>query len=344
MRSRYVLAPLAVLILSVAAARPLRAAGTYKLELVGEARGSALVFQQWLRALSQAGVKNVRIRSARATDKVGIEVRGSEDRPLYVVTGVIKSSDELIAPGGRYRRRDAAKLASWLNDLARLGPAQQGEQQPAFGLSPRQFEQLHGDLARLVTFSTQQTPRGQVVEKIGRQLLLPLRIDPEAVRALNADKVGEELAGISCGTALACVLRPMGYCLVPRRQGDGPACVVAKARPGLEIWPVGWESDKPRREALPALFEFHNVAVGGVSAAAALEAVGKRLKVPVLMDHNAMARHGIDPAKAIVSHPRSRTTYSSALRKILFQAGLKFEVRVDEAGNPFLWISTVKPV
>jgi hypothetical protein len=33
-----------------------------------------------------------------------------------------------------------------------------------------------------------------------------------------------------------------------------------------------------------------------------------------------------------------------ALRKLLFQAGLKFEVRLDEAGKPFLWITTVKPV
>ena len=62
------------------------------------------------------------------------------------------------------------------------------------------------------------------------------------------------------------------------------------------------------------------------------------------MDYNAMARHGVDPAKAIVSMPAGRTTYSLALRKLLFKAGLKFEVRVDEAGKPFLWVSTVKPV
>ena len=81
-----------------------------------------------------------------------------------------------------------------------------------------------------------------------------------------------------------------------------------------------------------------------VSAAAALEAIGTALKTPVLMDHVALARHGIEPAKVTVSHPPSRTTYSLALRKLLFQAKLKFEVRCDEAGTPFLWISTIKPV
>ena len=29
---------------------------------------------------------------------------------------------------------------------------------------------------------------------------------------------------------------------------------------------------------------------------------------------------------------------------MLGKIGLKFEVRVDEAGKPFLWVSTIKPV
>ena len=92
------------------------------------------------------------------------------------------------------------------------------------------------------------------------------------------------------------------------------------------------------------MFEFHNVNVQNVTATKALEAIAARLKVPVLMDYNAMARHGVDPAKTPVSLPSARTTYSLAMRKLLFQARLKFEVRVDEAGKPFLWITTVKPV
>jgi hypothetical protein len=64
----------------------------------------------------------------------------------------------------------------------------------------------------------------------------------------------------------------------------------------------------------------------------------------VLFDHNALARHGIEPDKATVAHPQQRTTYSVALRKMLGKVGLKFEVRVDEAGKPFLWVSTIKPV
>jgi hypothetical protein len=45
----------------------------------------------------------------------------------------------------------------------------------------------------------------------------------------------------------------------------------------------------------------------------------------------------------MVSLPRVRTTYSLALRKLLFKAGMKFEVRCDERGKPFLWVTAVKP-
>lgn len=327
-----------------AGASALDAAGRVRLELVGGGRGSALVFQEWLRVLSRAGVKDVRIRAGEVTDQVGIEIQGGPQSPLYVVTGIVRSHDELELPSGRFRRRDAARLARWLDDLAKHGPEDQREPPGPFGLSARQFREVRRDAAQRVGFATRTVPRNEAVARIARRLTLPLQIDPEWAKTLGRDEVGEELAGLSCGTALAYVLRPLGLCLVLRRDGERPAYAVVKARPGMEVWPVGWEPEKPRRELVPAMFEFHNVNIQGVSAATVLEAIGKRLKIPILIDHNALARHGIDPAEVSVSHPRSRTTYSLTLRKILFQAGLKSEVRVDEAGQPFLWISTLKPI
>ena len=333
----------AALLWSAVATRALPA-GRVQLELVGEGRGAALLFQEWGKTLGKAGIRNVRIRSSKPSDKVGIATRGTADSPLYVVTGVIRSRDELQMPSGRFRRSDVARLARWLDDLARHGPEDQRPQKTAFGLTADQFSQVQQDLALSVGFSTKDVTRDRVVAKIAGQLSGPLQIGAASTAALREDKVGEELLSLSSGTSLAYVLRPMGLCLVPREAGGRVQLDVVRARPDLEIWPVGWESDKPRRDVAPALFEFHNVNVQGVSAAVALEAIAKLLKLPVLIDHNALARHGIEPAKLLVSHPASRTTYGMALRKLLFQAGLKSEVRVDESDKPFLWITTIKPV
>ena len=321
-----------------------QAAGRVQLELVGDAQGAALVFQQWLQVLGAAGVNNVRIRSDQGTDKVGIETRGTPENPTYVVTGKVQSADELLLPSGRFRRGDVARLARWLDDLGKYGPSGPKQEETVLGLDAAQFQQLHEDLARPVDFSTQGMLRSEVVRKIAGRLSLPVEIEPQAAAALGQDKIAEDLTGLSCGCALAYVLRPVGLCLVPRRGSGGPSSTVTESRPGLKIWPVGWELKGNQREILPAMMEFHNVNIDGVPVTTALEAFGKLLKTPVLIDHNALARHGIDPAKAKVSHPSARTMYGKALQRILFQAGLKSEVRLDEADKPFLWVSTIKPM
>jgi hypothetical protein len=332
------------LLLALLAAAPAWAVGTVELELVGDARGSAMVYQEWAQALGKAGVRNVRIRVAEGSDKPGIDVRGTAESPVYVVLGIVESRDVLVLPNGRYRRGDVARLAQWLKDLAEHGPDAGKEEKGAFGLTAAQLARVHKDLATPVGFNTKGLPRRRVVEKIAAQLRLPLKLDADAARTLANDEVEDELTDLTSGTALACVLRPAGYCMVPRGAGDETAYAVIKLAGGRESWPTGRESDKSAHDVLPALFEFHNVNLQNVTAAKAIGAIAKLVKAPVLLDHYALARHHIDPAKVAVTLPGSRTTYSIALRKILFQARLKFEVRCDESGAPLLWITTLKPV
>lgn len=324
-----------------------RAEGRVELELVTEARAPIMAQQEWLRRLAQARVGNLRIGGVGSPSKVGIVVGGTERSPVYKVTGLLTSSGDVLLPGGRFRPGDAARLAKWLDDLARSGPSQgrPGQQKTAFGLSARQFERLHEEMARPVAFSTKGMSRREVVEKIGKRLGVPLRFDPALLAAADDDVIAEELSSLSCGTALAYAVRPLGICLVPGSSGSrGLECALTKARPNLEAWPIGWEPEKRPGGVLPGLFEFLNTNVENVAVTKVLEAVGGRLEVPVLLDYNAMARHGIEPEKALVSLPRSRTSYSLLLKKTLYQAGLKSELRVDESGRPFLWITTIKPI
>ena len=329
-----------IVALNLAAGAALAATGQVQLELVGGDRGSPLAFQEWLQTFSRVGIKNVRLRSGQETDKPAIDVHGTPENPIYVVTGLL-SGDQVIVPGARFRRSEAKRLAEWLNDLAERGPADRREPLAAFGLTAKQLDAVRKDLARPIGFATEGLRRSDVVGRIAQKLGSTVRMPP----ALEGgdEKIEEELSGLSCGTALACVLRPIGFCLVPRVSGDSFVYVVAKAQLDQEVWPIGWPPQK-MQDAIPAMYEFRNVNVSGVSAAKLLEVLGKQLGVPILVDHNALARHDIDPEKAVIAHPQMRTNYSMALRKMLFKAGLKFEIRVDEAEKPFLWISTVKPV
>ncbi len=231
----------------------------------------------------------MRIRVANDSDKLGIDVQGTAENPIYVVTGIVESRDELVPPGGRYRRGDMARLAQWLKDLAERGPNARKEEKAAFGLSASQFSRVRKDLAAPVGFSTQGMTCRQVVEKIAGRLAVPLKLDAETARTLADDKVENELTELTCGTALACALRASGYGLVPRNADGQIAYVVVKLDRDVEAWPVGWElSDQSPRDALPVLYEFHNVNLTNVPAATALEAIAKLVKSPMLIDRFAL--------------------------------------------------------
>lgn len=321
------------------------APGRVELELVTQDRVSVTAQQDWLRRLAQVGVSNLRIQSGRSS-QVGIEVRGTKQAPTYVVTGIITAGGEVLLPGGRFKPTDAGQLARWLDDLARLGPPDQRPQISAFGLTTDRLEKVLEELARPVALSTAGKGRKEVVRTISRRLTTSVRIDPQLIPAFRDDDlVAEELSGLSCGTALAYTVRPLGVCLAPRESTGGQVeYVLTESGPNVEAWPVGWEPEKPRREVLPGLFEFLNVNVQGVPVTKVLEAVHARLDIPVLLDYNAMARYGVEPENSLVSLPQARTTYSLLLRKTLSQAKLQNELRLDEAGKPFLWVTTTKPL
>ena len=262
---RHRLLPSLLLIGLTVITSPAGAAGTVQLNLVGDTQGSAMLFQQWGQALGKAGIQNVRLRTGQESDTVGIETLGDPQSPIYVVTGIVRSADELVLPGRVYRRGDLNRLAEWLNDLAKHGPNAAKERNAAFGLFSAQLDEVRQDLSTPVGFATQGASRQEVVRKIARRLKFPLKLDGDTDRALAGDKVGEELIDLSCGTTLAYVLRSAGYCLVPSVNDDGLVYSVIKADASVMAWPVGWPSDKTPRQGLPALFEFLNVNVQNVA-------------------------------------------------------------------------------
>ena len=216
-------------------------AGQVQLEIAGDnSVGAAMSFQQWGQALAAAGVQNFRLRSGQTGDKPSIEVGGTEQMPLYKVTAVLGTGDVLVVPGGKFRRTECKKLAAWLDDLAKRGPPDKREKISAFGLTASQLEKVNSDLSKAVGFSTKGMTRSEAVTKIGGQLGLSLKVEGTLA---DDDKIEEELSGFSSGTALACILRPIGFCMVPQADGETLSHLVRKTQLDKEIWPVGWPAE-----------------------------------------------------------------------------------------------------
>ena len=343
MRVALRIAACALLMLACAAAKP-AAKARVSLELVTEKGFPITGANDWYRVFSELGVAGLRIRGANPGDQSGIEKRGSKEAPVYDVVGVIKADNTLHLPGGKFTVHDGARLKKWLADLADQGTEAVTQPRQAFGLTRSQLMEADDDLKGPVAFATSGAQAAEAVDKIGRALAHALEIDSAARRALEAVTIDEDLQNVSTGTALAAILRPAGLVFVPERPSGGVLKYrVMRPAEGREAWPVGWKAEEPEQKLMPEMYtKLINVEIDQTPVAEAVEALRGRLKIPVLWDRSALARHGIDPAKIEVKLPAKKLTYSLILQRVLSQAKLKKEIRVDEAGKPFLWITTIK--
>ncbi len=319
-----------------------QAASRVEVELAVEERAPITAQQEWLRRLSQAGVEGFRIRSIRPGDTPKIDRRGSADATVYAVTGLITADNVLVVPGARFQASQISQFAAWLDDLSKLGPVSDRPAKTHFGLTLEDFERLQADLAPPLGFDTKGMSRADVIRRAAKDMATPLTADPGLAEPLGKDLVAEDLSMLARGTALAYVLRSPGLCLVPAAGPGRISFSIVPAKADLEIWPIGWPPEKPEREIKPEMFELRNVNIAAVPAPTVLESIGKALEMPVLLDHNALARYGLELDKTTVKVPPSRLSYLATLRKVLVPAQLKSELRVDDGDRPFFWITSIK--
>jgi len=336
---------LIVVVLTAAGASRLAAAEPrIDIEVCSEPGFSITGAGEWNTLLGELGLSSVRIRGAKPGDAPEIKRSGTDDSPVYRVVGILTADGKLNLPNrGRFSTGDKARLAAWFDKLRTDGIEAIATKPGAFGLLPSQLVEVHEALKEPVRFSTKgQVPR-DVAKKIADTLSLKFITDTTSQRALGSpDPVADELQGVSAGTAIAAVLRPLGLVMVPEKADGKLRLRIADSRGVKEHWPIGWPPKAAAGETVPELFKFLNVEITDFSLGETLAAIGGRVKVPIVIDYNALARLEVDLATTKVELPKANTFYGKALDRILIQAKLKYEVRADEADKPFLWISGIK--
>lgn len=298
--------------------------------------------RKWSEMLGKLELGSVRIRGGKDGDAPEIKVLGEESSPTYQVIGILTSDGKLLLPKARFGFSDRAKIEQWFAKLKEGGIEGVTVKPAAFGLLPTQLVAVHEALAVPVAFSTKDQPPRDVAKRIADGLSLKFITDAAGQRALGSDEpVIDELQGLTSGTALAAVLRPLGLVMAPEKAGSEIRLRIADSRAAREHWPIGWPPKGNPQQTLPDLFKMLPVEIAATPLSEALPAIQERLKAPVLLDHNSLARYEIDLATK-VDLPKTTTYYDRILDRILFQAKLQYELRVDEAGRPLLWITTVR--
>lgn len=319
---------------------PAWAQARIEMELATQPGFSITGSHKWYKLLTDAGVDGLRIRGAKPGDTAEIRKLGTS----YQVTGILTASDELVLKGGRFSSRDVGRIKQFLDDLRSEGIEGTLEKKEAFGITNRQLVEAVEDLTPPLAFDTKGVPLGQILDTLRRQLELDVVVEPAATRRLaEAEPCRDDLHGISRGTALAIALGPEGLILQPRKvRGGAVQHVITVPSVQSEAWPMGWPPQGSERELVPPLFEFINVEIAGIPLPQVLDAMQQRLKIPFLVDHTSLAREQIELEKIEPSVPAGRTYYKRILDRMLVPARLKGEIRVDEAGNTFYWITTIR--
>ncbi len=328
------------------AGRAAAAEATVELELATERGSPPTAAQKWLPVLSEAGFDHPTIRASEAGDRVEIVTSGTDRSPIYRVRGILTASGGIRLPSGQFSVRDQAALTAWVQRLKSQGPeAVSGKSAgTAFGLTPSQLTAVKKDLSAPVTAATKKQEPVAAVEAIAKPLAIPLLLDDDARKALAASgAVRDELQGFSSGTALAALVRPAGLVVRPRFSNGQLQYAVVSGRSKGENWPIGWSSVKGPGKLVPGLMTKEETQDVDVPLGPALKELEGRIKAPFVYDHNNIAIQRIDVEGTKVHMKAGKTFYGRVLGRVLSQAHLTSEVRVDDAGKPFIWITTPKP-
>lgn len=296
---------------------------------------------RWLQLMAEIGITNLRIRAASPADQPTAVNLGSADRPHFQVLGILTSRNELRLPGGTFRVSDRQRISDYFARLAADGPESLTSPRGRFGLTEKDFAAAHADLAQPIDFITQGQSLRVVLDRLQDKFTHRLSPDAAANQIIRtATPVAMDVGNLTAGTGLAIVLRHYGLALRPAKQtGEAIALRIVPIESTHDSWPIGWDPPKSPRETAPILFESLNVEIDGYTLAEALDALAPRLKLPLYWDQTTLSKHSIDPAKVQVHLPRTRTYYKRILDRLLAQARLHGDLRVDEAGTEFLWIS-----
>ncbi len=316
-----------------------------EMELATEPGFSPLETQNWYRLLTGLGVRRLRIGGLGPAAKLSVERLRLGGTTVVRVRGRLTARNRLVVPGGSFSLGDARRIRRWLEQLQQPPRRQDSAPRGPFGLSATELARLRQLLSPAVPQPTQGRSRGEVFTQLERLCPVPLQAPPGLAAILDREggPVQVELKGLALGTSLACVLRPAGYVLVVRKNGPSFRLAAVPARAAEEIWPVGFRVSKLQGKRFERLFVPVPVNVAqGTRVTQVLPAFAKGLKMPILVDHLGLAAAGLELEQLRTFHPPKRRAYLFALESLLGRAGLVVQVREDEAGRVFLWVTAAR--
>lgn len=316
-----------------------------ELRVLVDDRGGLGASHDWMQALAEVGADRVVAENSRVK-KPSFEEYDSGSTKLLTVVGIVKKG-KLHLPGGKFAIRQTEAIRDHLQKLRDDGAEVTVAEKVAFGLTAKQLISVHDQLGAPITSATKGQNAGTLARALLKKTGYSISIDRETNAVLsNAETtMGTELNGYSTGTALAFTLRQMGLAFEPiRPQGQQIQLLVREVNDKAKNWPVGWPISESPKKAAPNLYVKVNVQAQDASIVDLLDSIEGRIKLPFFYDRAKFSDSGVDleGTKVNFLRPGKKSSYDMVIDKVLNQCKpkLKSELKIDEVGKRFLWITT----
>lgn len=312
-------------------------------ELLTATRVPVLAAQQWGEIFRRVGA-TVRIRQAIISDRAEITETTRGSVRLVKAVGLLEQNGSIIFENRRFRQSQTASLGEWIRELKTYGAQGNDAGKPGFGLTRAQFDGVFRTLSRKVL----QDPAGldlpTALTKIDLPASLPLRMTPEALTLLKGSSTrraaAEGLVGLSRGTVIAILLNDAGLGFRPGRTPEGN--LELRVRPinkETAAWPIGWPLQKPPISSMPKLVQIVPVEFSDVPLVDVVHAISVQTEIPILTDYRRAFDANIPLSKLKVNQEYRKMTWSGLLDRVTFPHLMR-ELLQDEAGTPFVWVTT----
>jgi hypothetical protein len=304
---------------------------------------SGVSAQQWGSTFAKLRV-SVRIRPPVGDDRPEVtETRRGRTRYVSAV-GELKRDGSIVFPGRRFRSSDAARLAEWIRELKTYGAQGSTDGKPGFGLSPQQFTQVFAALEAPVTRSLEGLTLDRSLAGVELPESLPLKLSVEAEEQLRSNPppapAPDGLAGMSRGAALGILLNSAGLGFHPGRTPRGTLeLTIVPLGETAAVWPIGWPLERAPLHTMPKLVEVIPVTLDEVPLTDVLTAASVKTGISIQIDTHRIEAAGIQLERLKVSQPPKKMTWSGLLDRATFPHLMR-ELLQDEAGEPFIWVTT----
>ncbi len=311
-------------------------------ELLSISTVSAVSAQQWGSTFAKLRV-SVRIRTPVGDDRPEVtETRRGRTRYVRAI-GELKRDGSIVFPGQRFRLSDPARLAEWIRELKTYGAQGSTEGKPGFGLSPQQFALVFAALETPVARSLEGLTLDRSLAGVGLPESLPLNLTVEAEEQLRSNPppapAPDGLAGMSRGAALGILLNSAGLGFRPGRTPRGTLELTIVPLGDSAVWPIGWPLERAPLHTMPKLVEVIPVTLDEVPLTDVLTAASVKTGISILIDTHRIQAAGIQLERLRVTQAPKSMTWSGLLDRATFP-DLMRELLQDEAGKPFIWVTT----